>query len=763
MGEFSCFCLLISGPSGTLGLPPIGKLTLIMDELYWSSLNKKHSFILNINGIKQIQKSPESKPDAKLRIVYVEKSSKDKVDELKQVYVLNFVTSVSNDHPDKAIRETFITTYQQKLAQVNSSPALLLSSASSQSPSMKTLLSYYPNIDWSKIKAEILSEHPDLQAYYKDMVESGLISEEEFWARRESLMLSILFRKQVLPLSSVMPDELKPDEIGESGQIKIKMDKMRMFQVFLKYPKVFEAYSAFVVEKKLISTKEFWNKYLNVQMTKRQQEINLGIKATSTIPSGLAGKAIASMAPTDFFEALKRGEFDSQTASAIDEKHAKRLLDAVDMTVDLAGSAEERIRRGAFSTVSSVSVTESGPDPARKRPHYEGGYGSRDSTKVYDQSSEWQLDTPSSEQAQWQELSKQKSRASEIVVGEVNRYSSIVIQQMNAEVTSVPKVHESGHEAMGNVAASAADDLPDLYEPPDASAGRIPLHVDLAALEEGLAAQTDAPEETAPSASSRGGWTDVSGDSRNKPFLRKKLAQAQGATSRSLASSEDIPDFDLILHPASSPTLELLRAKQSVQVNKQTLKGLLKDSFESIRSKRNRTSSGIPDSVPEVWRDYVVAKFRHNNEVMRHCWSLLSQIDPIIEEPATPSSSPLPSSAAIVSASTSLNKLLQRLQQEFSSFERLKHLLISNGVFSVNPSISSESARSSIIEQKKTDSSVNKDEARATAAAAAASSASATSETLVLLNMLETQATPTMEACERALFLLEEKKRKLAQ
>ena len=51
----------------------------------------------------------------------------------------------------------------------------------------------------------------------------------------------------------------------------------------------------------------------------------------------------------------------------------------------------------------------------------------------------------------------------------------------------------------------------------------------------------------------------------------------------------------------------------------------------------------------------------------------------------------------------------------------------------------------------------------ATAAAAAASSASATSETLVLLNMLETQATPTMEACERALFLLEEKKRKLAQ
>ena len=225
-----------------------------------------------------------------------------------------------------------------------------------------------------ELRASLLARQPNLKQLHTDLVQRGLISEEEFWSspsqseliRREAEAAS----HQRVGLSSAMQADILPSVTSSS--VHFTVDANSMHAIFLNSPAVHRAYQQLVPTR--MTEKEFWTKYF------KWRYVHASRSALLTGDDGRAGGRAAGAAEAaagrDAFgvamdDAEKRQEEDEATATgAAGDRRVKAIIASrhVDRSVDLTSAdADAAVTAGQPSILNhDLSQSESGGKEGRK-------------------------------------------------------------------------------------------------------------------------------------------------------------------------------------------------------------------------------------------------------------------------------------------------------------------------------------------------------------------------------------------------------------
>lgn len=121
-----------------------------------------------------------------------------------------------------------------------------------------------------KHRAAALASQPLLKRQHMEMVDSGLISEEDFWAGRRDVLATEANKRQ----KRVKTSELLTDLAAQTGPgdkvVKYNLNAEIIHQIFVQYPIVYQTYKAQVPDR--MSESEFWGLFFKSKYFHRDRD-----------------------------------------------------------------------------------------------------------------------------------------------------------------------------------------------------------------------------------------------------------------------------------------------------------------------------------------------------------------------------------------------------------------------------------------------------------------------------------------------------------
>ncbi|KAL4169786.1 hypothetical protein KRP22_010698 [Phytophthora ramorum] len=120
-----------------------------------------------------------------------------------------------------------------------------------------------------KQRAALLAANPPLKRQHTEMVNDGLISEEDFWASRRHLIAGEASKRQKTAKTSAILTDLAADNEG-GNVVKYNLNAEVIHQIFIQYPAVYRAYQGQVPDK--MTETEFWGAFFKSKYFHRDRK-----------------------------------------------------------------------------------------------------------------------------------------------------------------------------------------------------------------------------------------------------------------------------------------------------------------------------------------------------------------------------------------------------------------------------------------------------------------------------------------------------------
>lgn len=518
--------------------------------------------------------------------------------------------------------------------------------------------------DLGSLKAELLQKDAQLASQYSELVGSSLITESQFWHARRGALVDAYSRKTKVGLSSVAPESL----LAAEGTTTVKMDQAAKVQIFVKQPKVFEAFKEFV--NTAIPEREFWSRFFVARQLREQQPLTAQAGNKQQVD-------MKKLSVDQFFDLYQRGAIDDGAQAGVAMVTRKRsAIGGVDPAFDLLASVEENPR-------------------ARRAAESKSGYGTGGVSYAYD------ADVPlngSVSKDKLAEAAAQRERKAEEVIREVNRYSALVIDPQAVERSmlgidsrasgqqskmSAAAVRYTPRVSPTAVGASMADDLPDLRRRAPLQSGFAQLQVDMSALREGLrvqgqhdAAAAELEVAADSEAAAVGGWTVLDASSVDGSSSTRKLSvdhtPALAGKKRPRAAMEALADVDTV--PAKPDPLASV--SKSSKASRSVLLSVVQGAHV-IFDAQQRSRGGFANVVPAHWQAYIVQRAVMDNQIAMHTWTVVRALekDRGAGNPAASSDEDM----------RRCQRLLKELESQHDMIDALKVAVERGGVMGVQP------------------------------------------------------------------------------
>lgn len=122
-----------------------------------------------------------------------------------------------------------------------------------------------------KQRAALLASNPTLKRQHMEMVNEGLISEEDFWASRRHLIAAEASKRQKTGKTSAILTDLTGDSDTSGNVVKYNLNAEVIHQIFIQYPAVHLAYQAQVPDK--MTETEFWGAFFKSKYFHRDRKV----------------------------------------------------------------------------------------------------------------------------------------------------------------------------------------------------------------------------------------------------------------------------------------------------------------------------------------------------------------------------------------------------------------------------------------------------------------------------------------------------------
>mmetsp|Transcript_31576 Transcript_31576/g.89667 ORF Transcript_31576/g.89667 Transcript_31576/m.89667 type:complete len:606 (+) Transcript_31576:109-1926(+) len=175
------------------------------------------------------------------------------------------------------------------------------------------------------LKEKILAEDRDMKALYDQLMQQGVISDAEFWATRQRLLIKAKAgdRPAQKPgLSTSMVTDIRPTADGQSSTVKISISPELMPQLFAERREVHRCYLANVPQN--MTDGEFWHKFGRYEWARRMRQLSK------------RNKEMVNRMSVEDQEILEMFERFKDTEESKDE--ARRLARQAPPTVNLAAN-----------------------------------------------------------------------------------------------------------------------------------------------------------------------------------------------------------------------------------------------------------------------------------------------------------------------------------------------------------------------------------------------------------------------------------------
>ncbi|KAG7394218.1 General transcription factor IIH subunit 1 [Phytophthora boehmeriae] len=121
-----------------------------------------------------------------------------------------------------------------------------------------------------KQRAALLAASPALKRQHTEMVNDGLISEEDFWASRRHLIAGEASKRQKTGKTSAILTDLAADSDAGGNVVKYNLNAEVIHQIFIQYPAVYMAYQGQVPDK--MTETEFWGAFFKSKYFHRDRK-----------------------------------------------------------------------------------------------------------------------------------------------------------------------------------------------------------------------------------------------------------------------------------------------------------------------------------------------------------------------------------------------------------------------------------------------------------------------------------------------------------
>ncbi|TDH65159.1 uncharacterized protein CCR75_000639 [Bremia lactucae] len=121
-----------------------------------------------------------------------------------------------------------------------------------------------------KQRAALLAASPTLKRQHTEMVNDGLISEEDFWASRRHLIAGEASKRQKTAKTSAILTDLAADNETGGNVVKYNLNAEVIHQIFIQYPAVYLAYQGQVPDK--MTETEFWGAFFKSKYFHRDRK-----------------------------------------------------------------------------------------------------------------------------------------------------------------------------------------------------------------------------------------------------------------------------------------------------------------------------------------------------------------------------------------------------------------------------------------------------------------------------------------------------------
>ncbi|RKP01386.1 hypothetical protein CXG81DRAFT_18806 [Caulochytrium protostelioides] len=321
-----------------------GHLLVTATELLWQAeVSRTPDYRLPLVAIERQQVSKEGSAHVNLKIVpRASSAAAGEADSARAAAAAGLVFRFTGDTPAAALanRDAVVKTIATALLKARSPSG---NAAASAGPRGTTRLPLPPPPPPEKVLSEeeiqirmaLLASNPHLRQLHNDLVQSGLVSEEEFWQGRGDLLEQQMWlNRQAKGLTSKTLAEIRP-EASESSELRFTLTPEIIHAIFLAHPLVHSAYLSTVPDK--LSQKEFWTQYFQSRYFHRQR--TLGLNKHADGPTGRM---------TQFDQYLKLEEERAQEQALANGGEAKqRQQEADDFNVfqllDLSTTKEDHM------------------------------------------------------------------------------------------------------------------------------------------------------------------------------------------------------------------------------------------------------------------------------------------------------------------------------------------------------------------------------------------------------------------------------------
>uniref|UniRef100_M4B6V9 BSD domain-containing protein n=1 Tax=Hyaloperonospora arabidopsidis (strain Emoy2) TaxID=559515 RepID=M4B6V9_HYAAE len=121
-----------------------------------------------------------------------------------------------------------------------------------------------------KQRAALLAANPTLKRQHMEMVNDGLISEEDFWASRRHLIAGEASKRQKTGKTSAILTDLAAENDAGGNVVKYNLNAEVIHQIFIQYPAVHVAYQGQVPDK--MTETEFWGAFFKSKYFHRDRK-----------------------------------------------------------------------------------------------------------------------------------------------------------------------------------------------------------------------------------------------------------------------------------------------------------------------------------------------------------------------------------------------------------------------------------------------------------------------------------------------------------
>lgn len=121
-----------------------------------------------------------------------------------------------------------------------------------------------------KQRAALLAANSTLKRQHTEMVNEGLISEEDFWASRRHLIANEASKRQKVGKTSAILTDMSSANDTTGNVVKYNLNAEVIHQIFIQYPAVHLAYQAQVPDK--MTETEFWSAFFKSKYFHRDRK-----------------------------------------------------------------------------------------------------------------------------------------------------------------------------------------------------------------------------------------------------------------------------------------------------------------------------------------------------------------------------------------------------------------------------------------------------------------------------------------------------------